>query len=226
MKHLGDISKICGGDIALVDVITFGSPCQDLSVAGKQAGLAGSRSGLFREAVRIIKEMRIATNGKQPRFAVWENVPGAFSSNKGADFQTVLLELCRITEPKAPAVAIPKAGWPPAGQLTDVGGGSIAWRTIDAQFHGVPQRRRRIILVCDFAGQRAGQLLFKPSGLPGYPAEGVCEGETPAGAAAVCADGAGKPIGFAYKASRVSIREDGTVQTLTGQMGTGGVMYH
>lgn len=265
MKHLGDISKICGGDVAPVDVITFGSPCQDLSVAGKQAGLAGSRSGLFREAVRIIKEMRIATNGKQPRFAVWENVPGAFSSNKGADFQTVLLELCRITEPKAPAVAIPKAGWPPAGQLTDVGGGSIAWRTIDAQFHGVPQRRRRIILVCDFAGQRAGRILFKPSGLPGYPAEGVCEGETPAGAVAVCADGTGNtPIvlqgsmigradqngprgdgvneGVSFtlnttdrhavvvenhpQDSRVSIREDGIVQTLTRQMGTGGGIYH
>lgn len=204
MKHLGDISKICGGDIAPVDVITFGSPCQDLSVAGKQAGLAGSRSGLFREAVRIIKEMREKTNGKQPRFAVWENVPGAFSSNKGADFQTVLLELCRITEPKAPSVAIPKTGWPPAGQLSDVGGGSIAWRTIDAQFHGVPQRRRRIILVCDFTGQCAGNILFKPSGLPGYPAEGVCEGQAPTGTAALCADGADKPIGFAYKASPAS----------------------
>lgn len=177
MKHLGDISKVNGAHIAPVDIITFGSPCQDLSVAGKQAGLEGSRSGLFREAVRIIKEMRDATNGKQPRFAVWENVPGAFSSNKGADFQTVLHELCKIAEPKAPAVAIPKAGWPPAGQLTDVGGGSLAYRTIDAQFHGVPQRRRRIILVCDFTGQCAGDLLFKPRGLPGYPAQGLCEGQ-------------------------------------------------
>lgn len=145
--------------------------------------------------------MRKKTNGKQPRFAVWENVPGAFSSNKGADFQIVLLELCRVTEPKAPAIAVPKGGWPNAGCLTDVGGGSIAWRTLDAQFHGVPQRRRRIILVCDFAGQCAGQLLFKPSGLPGYPAEGVCKGQAPAGAAAVRADYAGEPIGFAYKAS-------------------------
>lgn len=188
MKHLGDISKINGASIAPVDIITFGSPCQDLSVAGKQAGLRGERSGLFMEAVRIIKEMRDATNGEQPRFAVWENVPGAFSSNKGADFQTVLLELCKITEPKAPAVAIPKAGWPPAGQLTDVGGGSIAYRTIDAQFHGVPQRRRRIILVCDFTGQCAGDLLFKPRGLPGYPAPGVCEGQGSAGASTVGAD--------------------------------------
>ena len=228
MKHLGDISKVCGGDIAPVDIIAFGSPCQDLSVAGGQKGMkylcpacgiefaitAGAtacpmcgaeiektRSGLFIEAVRIIKEMRKKTDGKQPRFAVWENVPGAFSSNKGADFQTVLLELCRITEPKAPAVAIPKGGWPNAGCLSDVGGGSIAWRTLNAQFHGVPQRRRRIILVCDFAGQRAGLLLFKPHGLPGYPAQGVCAGQAPAGAAAVRADYAGEPIGFAYKAS-------------------------
>lgn len=137
MKHLGDIAKVHGGDIAPVDVITFGSPCQDLSVAGGQKGMkyvcpacgvefaitAGAascpvcgteiektRSGLFIEAVRIIKEMRKKTNGKQPRFAVWENVPGAFSSNKGADFQIVLLELCRVTEPKAPAIAVPKGG--------------------------------------------------------------------------------------------------------------------
>lgn len=199
MKHLGDISKINGASIAPVDIITFGSPCQDLSVAGKQAGLDGSRSGLFREAVRIIKEMRDATNGQQPRFAIWENVPGAFSSNKGADFQQVIHELCKITEPKAPAVAVPKAGCPPAGQFTDVGGGSIAYRTVDAQFHGVPQRRRRIILVCDFAGQCAGNLLFKPRGLPGYPAPGVCEGQAAPGAVAVGAD---RPvIGFAYKAS-------------------------
>jgi DNA (cytosine-5)-methyltransferase 1 len=202
MKHLGDISKLDGASIAPVDIITFGSPCQDLSVAGRQAGLDGSRSGLFREAVRIIKEMRDATNGQQPRFAVWENVPGAFSSNKGADFQTVLWELCKITEPKAPVIAVPKAGWPSAGQFADVGGGSIAYRLIDAQFHGVPQRRRRIILVCDFAGQCAGNLLFKPGGLPGYPAEGVDEGETAPRAAVIGSDSA--VIGFAYKASPTS----------------------
>jgi len=207
MKHLGDISKINGAVVAPVDIITFGSPCQDLSVAGKQKGLRHddlghdeeTRSGLFMDAVRIIKEMRIATNGKQPRFAIWENVPGAFSSNRGADFQTVIHELCKITEPKAPVVPIPKKGWPPAGQFSDVGGGSIAYRTLDAQFHGVPQRRRRIILVCDFTGQCAGNILFDPKGLPGYPAPGVCEGKTPTGAVAGSADRS--IIGFAYKAS-------------------------
>lgn len=199
MRHLGDISKINGASIAPADIITFGSPCQDLSTAGKRAGLGGSRSGLFREAVRIIKEMRNATDGKQPRFAVWENVPGAFSNNKGADFQAVLHELCKVVEPAAPAIPIPKAGWPSAGQLTNVGGGSIAYRTIDAQFHGVPQRRRRIILVCDFAGQCAGNILFKPRGLPGYSAESVCEGQATPGAAAVGTDRA--VIGSAYGAS-------------------------
>lgn len=202
MKHLGDISKVNGAGVAPVDIITFGSPCQDLSVAGKRAGLEGSRSGLFREAVRIIKEMRDATNGKQPRFAIWENVPGAFSSNKGADFQTVLHELCKITEPQTPAIAIPKNGWPTAGELTDVGGGSIAWRTVDAQFHGVPQRRRRIILVCDFTGQCAGNILFKPRGLPGYVAEGVHEGQTAPGAAAVSTDSS--IIGFNGRQDPVS----------------------
>ena len=209
MKHLGDISTINGATVAPVDIITFGSPCQDLSVAGKQAGLDGSRSGLFREAVRIIKEMRDATNGKQPRFAIWENVPGAYSSNKGADFQTVLLELCKITEPKAPVIAIPKSGWPPAGQLTDVGGGSIAYRTIDAQFHGVPQRRRRIILVCDFTGQCAGNILFKPGGLPGYPAEGFCEGQSAARASDVGTDCA--VIGFNGRQDPVSGSVAGTL---------------
>jgi len=199
MKHLGDISKIDGATVAPVDIITFGSPCQDLSVAGKQTGLKGERSGLFMEAVRIIKEMRNATNEKQPRFAIWENVPGAYSSNKGADFQTVIHELCKITEPKAPIVAIPKKGWPSAGRFSDVGGGSIAYRTLDAQFHGVPQRRRRIILVCDFTGQCAGNILFDPKGLPGYPAPGVCEEQAPAGAIDGGADRS--VIGFAYKAS-------------------------
>lgn len=166
MKHLGDITKINGAEIEPVDIITFGSPCQDLSVAGKQAGLVdGSRSNLFFEAIRIITEMRGATNGEYPRIAVWENVPGAFSSNKGEDFRAVLQAFCDIrgagehTVPKSP-----RGKWANAGGI--VGNGySVAWRTLDAQYWGVPQRRRRIYLVADLAGERAGEILFKREGL-------------------------------------------------------------
>ncbi len=179
MKHLGDISKINGAEIEPVDVITFGSPCQDLSVAGKRAGLKHTengddettRSGLFMEAVRIIKEMREATNGVYPRFALWENVPGAFSSNKGEDFRIVLEELIKIVEPSAVMPAVPKAGWAYADSY--VGDGwSIAYRVFDAQYWGVPQRRRRIYLVADFRGECAGKILFEREGLRGYPTEG------------------------------------------------------
>lgn len=176
MKHLGDISKINGADIEPVDIITFGSPCQDLSIAGKRAGLKHeangdeetTRSGLFMEAVRIIKEMRQATNGEYPTFALWENVPGAFSSNKGEDFRIVLEELIKIAEPQAPAVPAPdKAGWPYADCIMGAGW-SIAWRVFDAQYWGVPQRRRRIHLVTDFGGERAAKVLFEREGVRGY----------------------------------------------------------
>ena len=179
MKHLGDISKVNGAEIEPVDVITFGSPCQDLSVAGKRAGLKHetngdqetTRSGLFMEAIRIIKEMRRATNGKYPRFALWENVPGAFSSNKGEDFRTVLEELVKISETKATMPPAPKGGWPYADAY--VGDGwSIAYRTFDAQYWGVPQRRRRIYLVADFAGGCAPGILFEREGVRGYFAQG------------------------------------------------------
>lgn len=167
MKHLGDVSMINGADIEPVDIITFGSPCQDMSVAGKRAGLkhtaAGdgetTRSGLFIEAIRIIKEMRLATNGIYPRFAVWENVPGAFSSNRGEDFRLVLEEFIRISEPDAVMPAVPKAGWAYADCISG-DGWSVAYRTFDAQYWGVPQRRRRIYLVADFRGGRAGEILF------------------------------------------------------------------
>ena len=165
MKHLGDVTKVNGADIEPVDIITFGSPCQDLSVAGKRAGLGGARSGLFMEAVRIIKEMRGKTNGEYPSIAVWENVPGAFSSNKGEDFRIVLEELCKV---KAGDAVIPrpaKGKWSDAGEI--VGDGySVAWRVLDAQFWGVPQRRRRIFLVADFGGECAGEILFERGGLP------------------------------------------------------------
>ena len=175
MVHLGDISKINGAEIEPVDVITFGSPCQDLSVAGKRAGLKHeangdeetTRSGLFMEAVRIIKEMRKATNGEYPTFAVWENVPGAFSSNKGEDFRIVLEELIKIVEPCATVPPMPKGGWPYADCYLGTGW-SAAYRLFDAQYWGVPQRRRRVHLVADFRGERAAEVLFEREGVRGY----------------------------------------------------------
>lgn len=168
MKHLGDITKVDGAEIEPVDIVTFGSPCQDLSVAGKRAGLDGERSGLFMEAVRIIKEMRCKTDGRYPSIAIWENVPGAFSSNKGEDFRTVLEELCKIKESDTLIPKPPKRGgrnaWNDAGLIMG-DGFSIAWRVLDAQFWGVPQRRRRIFLVADFRGQCAGEILFEREGL-------------------------------------------------------------
>ena len=171
MQHLGDINKINGAEIEPVDIITFGSPCQDLSVAGKRTGLNGQRSGLFMEAIRIIKEMREATNDTYPRYAVWENVPGAFSSNKGQDFRNVLEELIKIVEPNAVMPDVPKKGWAYADSYRG-NGWSIAYRVLDAQYWGVPQRRRRIYLVADFRGQSAGEILFERKGLQGYFAEG------------------------------------------------------
>ncbi len=174
MKHLGSVTDVHGGDIEPVDIITFGSPCQDLSVAGKRAGLKHeangddetTRSGLFMEAVRIIKEMRESTNGEYPTFAVWENVPGAFSSNKGEDFRTVLEELIKIVEPTAVMPAVPKNGWPYADSYCG-DGWSLAYRVFDAQYWGVPQRRRRIYLVLDLRGQRAGKVSFEREGVRG-----------------------------------------------------------
>lgn len=175
MKHLGDVSRIKGAEIEPVDIITFGSPCQDMSVAGKRAGLKHTavgdeettRSGLFMEAIRIIKEMRVKTNGIYPRFAVWENVPGAFSSNRGEDFRLVLEEFIKITEPNAVMPAVPQAGWAYADCISG-DGWSIAYRVFDAQYWGVPQRRRRIYLVADFRGECAGKILFEREGVRGY----------------------------------------------------------
>lgn len=181
MIHLGDITKIKGDNIPPVDVITFGSPCQDLSIAGKRAGLSGERSGLFMEAVRIIKEMREATNGQYPQYAVWENVPGAFSSNKGEDFRAVLEELARIKEAGISIPGPDKSKWAKAGLITG-NDWSIAWRTMDAQYWGVPQHRLRISLVLDLTGVRAGEILFEPESLRGHFAQGITPGQTTAGA--------------------------------------------
>lgn len=174
MKHLGDITQINGAEIEPVDIISFGSPCQDLSVAGTQKGLiAGKRSSLFFEAIRIIMEMREATHGKYPRYAVWENVPGALSSNQGRDFLAVLRAFVEAAGGDGDNVPEParkgrtdRLAWRNAGCIVGEGY-SIAWRVLDAQYWGVPQRRRRIFLVCDFAGERAGEILFKREGLRG-----------------------------------------------------------
>lgn len=180
MKHLGDITKINGTEIEVVDVITGGSPCQDLSIAGKRAGLAGARSGLFMEQIRIVKEMREhdRESGRtgdmvRPRYMVWENVPGAFSSNKGKDFAAVLEEIIRIAEPEAPDVEVPEKGWNTWGGYHDEVGGrwSVAWRVHDAQHWGVPQRRRRISVVADFGGDTAGEILFERKSVSRHFAE-------------------------------------------------------
>ena len=162
IKHLGDVTNIDGSKIDPVDIITFGSPCQDMSIAGKRAGLDGSRSNLFYEAVRIIKEMREKTNGSYPRFIVWENVPGAFSSNKGEDFEKVINEIVEIKGCKTYATRPCK--WYNAG-LIMADDFSLAWRVLDAQYWGVPQRRRRIFLVADLNGKSAGKILFESEGL-------------------------------------------------------------
>ena len=177
MKHLGDITKIKGDEIEPVDIITFGSPCQDLSVAGKQAGIhEGERSNLFFEAIRIIKEMRQRDRDSgrtgidvRCRFAVWENVPGAFSSNKGQDFRAVLQALCEVAKGRDVLIPEPAKGkWKHAGVI--VGDGySVAWRELDLQFWGCPQRRKRIYLIADFGSERAGQILFEPAGMPWNP---------------------------------------------------------
>ena len=249
MKHYGDVSKLDGAKLPPVDIITFGSPCQDMSVAGRRAGLDGSRSNLFYEAVRIVKEMRDATNGEKPRYIVWENVPGAFSSNGGEDFKAVLDTIRRVKDPEADTPR--PAKWPNAGcVLAD--DHSIAWRGFDAQYWGVPQLRKRIYLVADFAGGCAGKILFESEGLSGYTPQGFRswqgsagtaeEGAHPAGVGTDGYNGAVSEIAATLGVncgmstgrngimvlenhpadSRVTVSQDGKVQTLTSRMGTGG----
>ena len=289
MKHYGDISQMDGGKIEPVDIITFGSPCTDMSIAGRRAGLDGKQSVLFYQAIRIIQEMRDATHGKYPRYIVWENVPGAFSSNHGEDFKAVLEAVIGIKEPGTQVPMPEKNLWPYA-DLYMGEQWSVAYRTLDAQHWGVPQRRRRIFLVADFAGWGAGQVLFESEGLSGYSAEGFRAWQRAArdpaagsGAAGVCLndqggscmdvssevaatlraehhghppcvlDAAGfctehsadsRGIGFEPERaptlragvvpaaialeshpidSRIKIADDGTIQTLTSRMGTGGM---
>ena len=204
LKHYGDVSKMNGAKIEPVDIITFGSPCQDMSIAGRRKGLDGSRSSLFYEAVRIVKEMRCATNGRYPRYIVWENVPGAFSSNKGADFQSVLEEICSVKgyeiDPARPE------RWPKSGEIV-ADDFSLAWRVFDAQYWGVPQRRKRIYLVADFTGGSAGKILFESEGLSGYSAEGFRTWQRTAG----CAEGGTGTAGVCLNdqgGSRMDVTED------------------
>jgi DNA (cytosine-5)-methyltransferase 1 len=289
MKHYGDISQMDGRKIEPVDIITFGSPCTDMSIAGRRAGLDGKQSSLFYQAIRIIQEMREATHGRYPRYIVWENVPGAFSSNKGEDFKAVLEAVIGIKEPGAQVPMPEKNLWPYADLYLGEQW-SVAYRTLDAQYWGVPQRRRRIYLVADFAGWGAGQVLFESEGLSGYSAEGFRAWQRAAGdsavgvgAAGVClndqggscmdvssevaatlrAENHGHPpcvldaagfctehssdsrgIGFEQERaptlragvvpaaialeshpidSRIKIADNGTIQTLTSRMGTGGM---
>ena len=249
VQHFGNISGLHGAKLPPVDIITFGSPCQDMSIAGKRTGLNGSRSSLFHEAIRIIREMRCASNGKYPRYIVWENVPGAFSSNGGEDFRCVLEAICSV---KDSSISIPR----PAGKWTKAGeilaeSYSLAWRVLDAQYWGVPQRRKRIFLVADFDGTSAGKILFESEGLSGYSAESLRAWQRTAGSAAdsfgtagLClCDQGGERIDILKERtatlraeahhppcvlenhpadSRLQISESGKVQTLTSRCGTGG----
>ena len=182
MKHYGDVSAQNGADLPPVDIITFGSPCQDMSVAGKRRGLDGERSSLFYQAVRIVKEMRCKTNGKYPRFVVWENVQGAFSSNKGEDFRAVLSSLCKIKREDYAVPELPNGKWDNAGCIMGEDF-SLAWRLFDAQYWGVPQRRKRIYLVADLDGGSAGKILFESEGVSGYTPQGFRSWQGTAGSA-------------------------------------------
>lgn len=220
VKHLGDINKINGAEIEPVDIITFGSPCTDLSVAGKRAGLNAERSGLFFQAVRIIKEMRCATNGKYPRFAVWENVAGAFSSNGGEDFRCVLEELCKV---KDPDFSVPKpAKWEKAGEIV-AENFSLAYRTVDAQYWGVPQRRMRIYLVADFTGTSASKILFESEGVSGYSVESFRAWQETARCFGDCSEKTGS--GLMFENHSQDTRYTGPLdvaQTVSATYGTGG----
>jgi DNA (cytosine-5-)-methyltransferase len=249
VKQLGDITQIDLDTLTPVDIICAGSPCQDLSIAGKRKGLDGERSGLFRTAVDLVRRMRIRTGGRYPRFFVWENVPGAFSSNKGADFRAVLEEIGQTEIP------IPQHGkWANAG-MVECDECQIAWRVLDAQYWGVPQRRRRIFLVADFAAddRRAGEILFEREGMSWNPAESKGAGEGASRGTEKCSQVASGVYGFDTKASiansapvisdgvppittnnRLGVYDmthadevmhpvkDGIVPTLNARMGTGG----
>lgn len=220
VKHLGDINSVNGAEIEPVDIITFGSPCTDLSVAGKRQGLNAERSGLFFQAIRIIKEMRGATNGKYPRFAVWENVTGAFSSNGGEDFRCVLEEFCKI---KDADLSVPKPEkWTKAGEIMGENF-SVAYRTFDAQYWGVPQRRMRVYLVADFEGGCASKILFESEGMSGYSAESFRAWQETSQSFGNCSEETGS--GLMFENHSQDTRYTGPLnvaQTVSATYGTGG----
>ena len=220
VKHLGDINCINGAEIEPVDIITFGSPCTDLSVAGKRQGLNAARSGLFFQAVRIIKEMRCATNGKYPRFAVWENVVGALSSNKGEDFRCVLEELCKI---KTTDISVPKPEkWTKSGEIL-ADGFSLAYRTVDAQYWGTPQRRARIYLVADFDGERASKILFESEGVSGYSPQSFRSWKETAGSFGTCSEETSTGLVFSNHGQDTRFKGPVEVaETVSATYGTGG----
>lgn len=228
MAHLGDITKMNGAEIEPVDVITFGSPCQNLSIAGNGKGLAGQESSLFFEAVRVIQEMRCATNGRFPQIVIWENVYGAFSSTQGEDFRTVIETLWKICEGdnSVPRYAEDKRGrqkWPHTGFVLE-DHSSIAWRGLDAQGWGVPQRRKRVFLVLDLGGQCAGRILFEREGLRRDFKKVRRTGQTvrPASETSPAEYHRVYAVENHAQDSRVSLSPNNTVQTLAGRMGTGG----
>ena len=192
VQHYGDVSTLNGAELPPVDIITLGSPCQDLSIAGKRAGIHdGDRSNLFFQAIRIIKEMRDATNGRYPRYCVWENVPGAFSSHGGDDFKAVLEAVIGIKEEGIEVPSPENHRWPKSDVYLG-NGWSVAYRVFDAQYWGVPQRRARIYLVADLAGGSAGEVLFKSEGVSGYTPQGFRAWQ---GAAGVAEEGTGETGG-------------------------------
>lgn len=220
VKHLGDINCINGAEIDPVDIITFGSPCTDLSVAGKRQGLNAERSGLFFQAIRIIKEMRCATNGKYPRFAVWENVAGAFSSNGGEDFRCVLEEFCKI---KDADLSVPKPEkWTKAGEIVGKNF-SVAYRTFDAQYWYLPQRRARIYLVADFDGGCASKILFESEGVSGYSAESFRAWQETSRSFGACSEETGSRLMFENHSQDTRYTGPLNVaQTVSATYGTGG----
>lgn len=231
MEHLGDITKISGRIAPVVDCVIGGSPCQDLSIAGRRAGLAGERSGLFMEQIRIVKEMREEDikrgrtgNAIRPRFMVWENVPGAFSSNGGADFKSVLEEIIRIAEPEAPDIPLPPKGKWPLADAYYGDGWSVAYRVLDAQFWGVPQRRRRIVLVADFGGHAAPEILFVRQSVSGDIAAGGAAGKETSvdiGTGPETASGTEYLTGWDCQEKRI-FTDRGVAPTLSGSDGGGG----